>query len=87
MDTDYCMTLKYRSYGDDWMEDEHSYEELFDNSGNSIYRVNELSECPEDAVIWRDLTSAYEIVDIIKFGMWLYKMGYRDIKLHEVKVQ
>lgn len=86
MDLEYCMTLKYQPCDNDWLDGCNRYEELFDNGGNSIYRICELTDCPEDATLYRDLTSAYNIVDIIKFGMKLYKQGYRDIKLHEVKV-
>ena len=45
------------------------------------YRVYNMWDCPEDATIQRDLVSAEEIVDWIRFGMELAQKGYDDIEV------
>lgn len=46
------------------------------------YSVRNLSpDSPEDAVIYRDLVSAYEYLDILKLGMELGAKGYTDIEV------
>lgn len=39
------------------------------------YRVSNLCECPEDAIIGRDLISAYEWLDAVRLGMELAREG------------
>lgn len=39
------------------------------------YHVNNLDECPEDAIIGRDLVSAYEWLDAVRLGMQLAREG------------
>ena len=75
----YPMTLT--SFFDDY---EYLYcQELewdYDNfKGN--YRVCNLTDCPEDAIITRDLFSADDFIEAIRFGMNLAKKGYTDIDL------
>lgn len=45
------------------------------------YFVYNLWDCPEDARIQRELVSAEEIIDWIKFGMKLAQEGYDDIEV------
>lgn len=40
------------------------------------YYVHDLWDCPEDAVIYRDLVSAHQWLDFINEGIQLAKMGY-----------
>lgn len=82
----YPMTLEYQPYEDDWLEDCNRYESLTDRDGKLVYSVCDLTDCPEDATLFRDLTSAYKIVELIKFGMHLKYLGYDDIDLTEKKV-
>ena len=39
------------------------------------YRVSNLCECPEDAIIGRDLVGAYEWLDAVRLGMELAREG------------
>ena len=45
------------------------------------YSVCDLCDCPEDAIIYRDLVSAYDYIDILKLGMRLAFDGYTDIEV------
>ena len=45
------------------------------------YYVQNLTDCPEDAIIGRDLVSAEEIINYIKFGMKLAQEGYTKIQV------
>ena len=50
-----------------------------ERDGKIIYSVCNLTDCPEDAIIARDLVSAEDIIDWIKYGMNLAAEGYNDI--------
>jgi hypothetical protein len=45
------------------------------------YDVWNLWDCPEDATIQRELVSAEEIIDWVKFGMMLNQKGYDHIEV------
>ena len=45
------------------------------------YSVYDLTDCPEDAVIYRDLVSANEYLNILKLGMRLALMVIPILKL------
>lgn len=45
------------------------------------YSVCDLCDCPEAAIIYRDLVSAYDYIDILKLGMRLAFDGYTDIEI------
>ena len=47
------------------------------------YRVNNLNECPEDAIIGRDLVSAYEWLDAVRLGMELAREGVTELEVTE----
>ena len=58
-----------------------SHQELWDiDDRKRLYRVSDLSECPEDAIIGRALPSGDEILDLVKLGMNYSKMGYDEIE-------
>lgn len=82
----YPMTLEYQPYKDDWLEGCNRYESLSDKDGKTIYSVCDLTECPEDATLFRSLTSAYDIIELIKFGMRLKYLEYDDIEIIEKEV-
>lgn len=50
-----------------------------------LYSVSDLSECPEDAIIGRDLFSGEEALDLIQIGMDFYKKGYTEIDFEIVE--
>lgn len=82
----YPMTVEYQPYNDDWLKGCNRYESLSDKNGKTIYSVCDLTECPEDATLFRSLTSAYDIIELIKFGMYLKYLGYDDIAITEKEV-
>lgn len=58
-----------------------SRQELWDiDDKKELYGVSDLSECPEDAIIGRDLVSGEEALDLIKLGMKYSKVGYEEIE-------
>ena len=48
--------------------------------GKRLFSVSNLSECPEDAIIGRDLFDASDYINAVRFGMELAKNGYDDIE-------
>ena len=48
------------------------------------FRVSDLCECPEDAIIGRDLFTAYDFVEAVKFGMALARKGYTELELTKI---
>lgn len=60
---------------------EATREYLYDlDSEKQIFSVSDLWECPEDAIIGRDLIDAENVVDFIELGMKYAKEGYSEIK-------
>lgn len=47
----------------------------------TVFRVHNLSECPEDAIIGRDLFDAYDFIRAVEYGMKLAQEGYTSIKV------
>lgn len=66
--------------------DECYFQELWSEDEKVHYSVSNLCECPEDAIIDRDLVSADEIVDFIELGMRLAEKGYDRISVERIKV-
>lgn len=60
-----------------WEED-HS-QTLYDEKGDEVFYCYNLNDCPEDAIIGRDIFSAQSYIDAVKYGMELAKEGYTDI--------
>lgn len=84
MDKTFNVTVEWEpdtSYGDDCPYSET----LIDEGGNTLYSVCNLYECPEDAIIVRDLVSAYDIIRFIELGMRLHAEGYTSIKVDSVE--
>lgn len=44
-----------------------------------LFRVYDLTDCPEDAIIGRDLFDAYQWLDAVRYGMELAKQGYTSV--------
>ena len=53
---------------------------LFDQNDNMVFSAWNLNECPEDAVIGRDLFDEKDFIKAVKLGMELAKQGYDDVK-------
>ena len=45
------------------------------------FHVSNLNECPEDAIIGRDLFNAYDFINTLKLGMELGQEGYTKIDI------
>lgn len=65
----------------DYYKDGIDSQSLFWNHDNfkGKFQVGDLCECPEDAIIGRDLFTADDFIDAVRFGMDLAKKGYTDI--------
>lgn len=57
----------------------YDYQRVKDEEGVK-FSVYNLAECPEDAIIGRDLFNASEWIDAVKYGMELAKRGYDEIE-------
>lgn len=66
---------------DDWTDGIYGQKVYDADTGKVVYEVYNLTDCPEDAVIYRDLISASEYVDILRQGIELAKQGFDDIEL------
>lgn len=54
---------------------------VFDNDDNMVFSVYNLNECPEDAIIGRDLFDEHDFINAVKLGMKLAQEGYTDCKI------
>lgn len=66
--------------GNDFLFDSLCYQEITNEEGKRLFSVSNLSECPEDAIIGRDLFDASDYIRAVRFGMELAKAGYDDIE-------
>lgn len=55
--------------------------DLFDKEDNMVFSVWNLDECPEDAIIGRDLFDEHDFIKAVKLGMKLAQEGYTDCKV------
>lgn len=54
-------------------------QEINCEEANISFYVQDLTECPEDATVYRDLFNAVDYIEALKKGIELAKMGYTDI--------
>ena len=52
---------------------------IMDNE--EVFSVYNLNECPEDAIISRDLFNAWDFIKTIELGMKLAKEGYTKLNI------
>ena len=63
------------------------YHKIVDKDDNTVlFSCSNLSECPEDAIIGRDLFDGEDYINALKLGMKLAEEGYTEIEL-ETKVE
>lgn len=55
-------------------------QEIFSEEANIWFTVSNLYECPEDAIIGRDLFTAEEYIEALREGIRLAQMGYTNIE-------
>lgn len=60
---------------------------VIDENKKLLFSVCDLTECPEDAIIGRDLFDANDYIDTLHLGMQLAKEGYDDIEVEWVEVK
>ena len=53
-------------------------------NGKETYRIQGLCECPEDAIIGRDLIDAFDLLNAIKLGYAAGKNG-EELEIEEEK--
>lgn len=68
------LVLKYTSGGE-----EYQWEEIENEEEGIDFYVSDLDECPEDAVLGRDLFCADDYVRALEKGMELARKGYTKI--------
>lgn len=56
-----------------------TYEQV-NNEEKCLFSVYNLNECPEDAIIGRDLFDAYDYLKAIRYGIELAKQGYDEVE-------
>lgn len=61
-----------------------SSQTIWDGDAEKFTVVN-LSECPEDAIIERDLFNAKDYLEAVKYGIELAKNGYTDVELEKIE--
>lgn len=74
-----------RNLKDIYFGEFYRQEVVDDETGKTVYSVQDLTDCPEDAVIYRDLVSAYQFLDFVRYGMELASQGYTDIVAEETE--
>ena len=66
-------------------DDENRQQTVWSEDVNTVrFRVYDLTECPEDAIIGRDLFNAHDYIRAIKTGMELAVMGYTNVEVKEM---
>ena len=65
--------------------DDIEWQEVYDEDGKELFSVRNLTDCPEDATIGRDLFSAGDFLSAVRLGMKLANYGYTDIVVREVE--
>lgn len=75
--------LKYSEHGDGY---EVTGQEVWsDNPDEKVsFSVYNLCECPEDAIIGRDLFDATDFIRAVELGFRIAKRGYDNIVVTEV---
>lgn len=61
---------------------------LWDYDGfKGRFNVSDLCECPEDAIIGRDLFDAWDFIHAVEFGIHLGYLGYENVDVQEKVVE
>ena len=71
---------RYDNYGVEFQKLEWNHDDF-----NGNFSVHDLCECPEDAIIGRDLFDADDFIYAVRFGMDLRDKGYTDLQITERK--
>jgi hypothetical protein len=60
--------------------DRVTYESVRDEEDGYLFSVSNLNECPEDAIIGRDLFDAHDYLKAVRYGIELAKQGYDEVE-------
>lgn len=74
--------LKYSENGDDYSAAQKVWTSNPDEKVS--FYVQNLNECPEDAIIGRDLFDAGDFIEAVKLGFRIAKRGYDKIVVNDV---
>lgn len=77
------LVLDYSESKDDYKDVRG--QELYNEIEKIDFSVYNLADCPEDAIIGRDLFTADDYIDALCKGMELAKKGYTDIEINEIE--
>lgn len=80
-------TCKLQLIETDGLDDCLGRQAIKTEKGKVIFQVMDLTFCPEDATIYRDLFSANQYIDTLKLGMQLAQRGYDDIEVEYIEVK
>lgn len=73
----------YFADNDDWENHAQSVTCLDEDIPMNFY-VHDLSECPEDAIIGRDLFDGEDYIKAIKLGIQIASMGYTGVGVEHI---
>lgn len=77
------LTLDYTEENDEYVG--VRYQAVSNDEEKIYFSVNNLDECPEDAIIGRDLFTADDYVSTLNKGIELAKKGYTEIEINEIE--
>lgn len=69
---------------EDYYEDEYR-QEICDDNNDIYFSVHNLTECPEDATVYRNLFNADDYIRALNKGIELAKKGYTKIEGNRIK--
>ena len=82
------LTLDFISDEDQWgCVTSEEISGVSDNGTPINYWVHDLYECPEDAILGRDLFSANDYIEALELGMKLAREGYTEIVCNYLKAE
>lgn len=62
-----------------------SHEIIDSETEETLFVASDLSECPEDAIIGRDLFDGYDYIKAVRYGLSLAEQGYTGIDIDFVQ--
>jgi len=60
--------------------------EIYNKENGINFSAYPLTDCPEDAIVERDLFNGYDYVKALNKGIELAKKGYDKVEIKEVKI-
>ena len=77
--------VKFYHDEEDGFDTYHRIEDVTnDPDVNLSFRASDLSECPEDATLNRDLFNGWDYIEAIELGMLLANLGYDSIEVEHI---